>query len=93
MDTRGSPEVFPGPTDGSVESLFRLIPSPEEQRQCCQVLERLHPTDARTFLEYLLPYDSFSLPNTRTILTMMTMMSWIVILMCMVVLIYYDDYD
>ena len=24
---------------------------------------------------------------------MMTMMSWIVILMCMVVLIYYDDYD
>ena len=24
---------------------------------------------------------------------MMTMISWIVILMCMVVLIYYDDYD
>ena len=41
----------------SVESLIRLIPSPEEQRELGQVLERLHPADARTFLENLPQYD------------------------------------
>ena len=41
----------------SVESLFRLIPSPEYQRELYQVLERIHPADARTFMENLLPYD------------------------------------
>ena len=41
----------------SVESVFRLIPSPEEQREMYQVLERLHPADARTFLENLLQFD------------------------------------
>ena len=41
----------------SVESLLRLIPSPEEQREVRQVLERLHPADARTFLKDLLPDD------------------------------------
>ena len=45
MDTRGSPECFPSPTDGPLrrevdtvltaqaKTLFRLIPSPEEQRE------------------------------------------------------------
>ena len=41
----------------SVESIFRLIPSPEDQRELYQVLERIHPADARTFLENLLPFD------------------------------------
>ena len=41
----------------SVESIFRLIPSPEEQRELCRVLERIHPADARIFLVNLLPYD------------------------------------
>ena len=54
MDTRGSPELFPGPTDGSVESLFRLIPSPEGQQKLWQILELLHPADARTFVKNLL---------------------------------------
>ena len=39
----------------SVESLLRLYPSPEEQRELRQLLERLHPADARTFVENLLP--------------------------------------
>ena len=54
MDTRGSPERFPDPTDGSVESLFRLIPSSEGQRKLWQILELLHPADARTFVKNLL---------------------------------------
>ena len=54
MDTQGFPERFPGPIDGSVESLFRLIPSPERQRQLWQILELLHPAEAGTFVENLL---------------------------------------
>ena len=38
-----------------VKSLLRLYPSPEEQRELRQLLERLHPADARTFVENLLP--------------------------------------
>ena len=41
----------------SVESIFRLIPSPDDQQELYQVLERIHPADARTFLENLLPFD------------------------------------
>ena len=41
----------------SVESIFRLIPSRDEQRELYRVLERIHPADARTFLENVLPYD------------------------------------
>ena len=54
MDTIGSPKQFPGPTDGSVESLFRLIPSPEGQRKLWQILKLLHPAGARTFVKNLL---------------------------------------
>ena len=54
MDTQGFTERFPGPTDGSVESLFRLIPSPEGQRKLWQILELLHPADAGTLVENLL---------------------------------------
>ena len=58
MDTWGSPERFLGLTDGSVESLFRLIPSPEEQRELWHMVEPLHPADARTFVEKLLRMGS-----------------------------------
>ena len=49
----------------SVESLLRLIPSPEEQRELCQVLERLHAADARTFLENLLPESPALVPRAQ----------------------------
>ena len=63
MDTRGSPERFSGSRDGpwrreddtvvaaQVKTLFRLIPSPEEQRELFELLQRLHPADARTFVK------------------------------------------
>ena len=66
MDTRGSPERFPDLTDGSlrregdtvvdmqVKNIFSLVPSPEEQRELFDVLQRLHPADARTIVTKLL---------------------------------------
>ena len=66
MDTLGSPERFPGPTDGplrreddtvvaaQVKTIFRLIPSPGEQPELFELLQRLHPADARNFVENLL---------------------------------------
>ena len=38
-----------------VKTLLRLYPSPEEQRKLFELLQRLHPADARTFVENLLP--------------------------------------
>ena len=37
-----------------MKTLFRLIPSPEEQRELFALLQRLHHADARTLVEYLL---------------------------------------
>ena len=66
MDTRGSPERFPGLTDrplrregdtvldAQVRHIFSLVPSPEEQRELCDVLQRLHPAEARTIVTKLL---------------------------------------
>ena len=63
----------------SLESIFRLIASPEEQRELCRELERIHPADARKICFRMTS-------NTRTILTMTSIMGWIVTLTCMVVL-------
>ena len=77
MDTRGSPERFPGPTDGplrregdtvvaaQVKTIFRLIPSPEEQRELFELLQRLHPADARTLVENLLLLSPALAPQSQ----------------------------
>ena len=66
MDTRGSPDRLPSPTDGPLrregdtvvaalsESLFRRIPSPEEeQRGLWERLESLHPQNSMMLVDIL----------------------------------------
>ena len=36
------------------KTLLKLIPSPEEQRELFEFLQRLHPADTRTFVENFL---------------------------------------
>ena len=54
------PWIDTGGTDGPVETLHKLCPTPEERWELVHMLQRLHPADAETFLQNLLPVSPVS---------------------------------
>ena len=61
----GLPWIDTGGTDGPVENLLQLFPTPEERWELVRMLQRLHPADAETFLQNLLPASPVSVSQTQ----------------------------
>ena len=59
MGTLGSPERFPSPTNGPVETIL------EECRDLLEMLQRLHPADVKTFMQNLLLVIPVQAPQTE----------------------------